>query len=70
MESADSSGIKQGLIEHLAWLVVGNERRGTLDGWRDYLRDRQLKAGISNAEMAKALEIERRKHGTQYESIR
>lgn len=39
----------------LAQMVVDAEAVGTLDGWRPYIRDLQIRLGISNHEMAAAL---------------
>lgn len=39
----------------LAQMVVDAEAVGTLDGWRPYIRDLQIRSGIGNAEMAAAL---------------
>lgn len=43
----------------LAKMVVDAEAVGTLDGWRPYIRDLQVRSGISNAEMADALKKKR-----------
>lgn len=42
-------------VQSLAKMVLDAKANGLLDGWRDYLHDQQLQAGISNEEMRKAL---------------
>jgi len=43
----------------LAALVIQAQKLGTIDGWREYIRDQQLRSGISNEQMAE--EINRQK---------
>lgn len=43
----------------LASLVIQAQKLGTIDGWREYIRDQQLRSGISNEQMAE--EINRQK---------
>ncbi|MFG5778016.1 hypothetical protein ACFIQF_13155 [Comamonas sp. J-3] len=47
--------LRQIRIQDLAQTVLDVKARGLLDGWRDYLHDQQLQAGISNEEMRQAI---------------
>lgn len=42
--------------ESLAHLVAQATKLETLDGWRAYIRDQQVRSGINNQELAKAIE--------------
>lgn len=42
--------------ESLANLVTQATSLGTLDGWRAYIRDQQVRSGISNQELAAEIE--------------
>lgn len=53
--------LKEMDLRHIAKSIVEAQADGTIDGWRDHLRWRQLQAGISNDEMRAAIEQEKKK---------
>lgn len=50
------SGFVERPAESLAHLVAQATKLGTLEGWRTYIRDQQVRSGVSNQALAAAIE--------------